>query len=93
MLTSLNENIMSFQCRCNNLTLVWSNILSRRGSVENKRDKYLKLAFPKTLRKVKSGSASDFLPARSDMLNGGNLTIPDTRIRPGNRGFNASNEW
>ena len=60
--------------------------------MENKRNRYLKLAFPKTLRKVKSGSTRDFLLARSDMLKGDNLTVPDTRIRPGKGGSNASDE-
>ena len=83
---------MTFQCRCNNLTLVWSNVLLRRGVGERKRNRYLKLAFPKTLRKVKSGSTRGFLPARLDMLKGEDLTNPDIRIRPRNRGFNGREE-
>ncbi len=47
--------------------------------------KYLKLAFPKTLLKVKSGSTGVFLLVRLDMLKEKNFTILDTS-RHGHRG-------
>ena len=47
--------------------------------------RYLKLALPKTLRKVKSGSIGVLLPACLDMRKGKNLTISGTRNRPGHR--------
>ena len=47
---------------------------------------YLKLAFPKTLRRVKSGSMGFFLSVCLDMLKGNDLTISDARSRPGRPG-------
>ena len=85
MLTSLNKDIMPFQCRCDNLTLMWSDVSSKKENklAEGKHNDYLKLAFPKTLLKVKSGSTGDFLPVCLDMLKGNDLAMPDSRSRLG----------
>ena len=85
MLTSLNKDIMPFQCRCDNLTLMWSDVSSKKDNklAEGKHNNYLKLAFPKTLLKVKSGSTGDFLPVCLDMLKGNGHAISDSRSRLG----------
>ena len=87
VLTSLNKDIMPFQCRCDNLTLVWSDVSSKQENklAEGKHNNYLKLAFPKTLLKVKSGSTGDFLPVCLDMLKGNGHAISDTRSRLGHK--------
>ena len=59
---------------------------------KKKSNKYLKLAFPKTLRKVKSGSTRGFLPACLDILKGNDLTVSGTTIRPGHRDGNFDGE-
>ena len=48
------------------------------SSGKKRHEEYLKLAFPKTLRKVKSGSTGLFLPVCLDMLNRNDLTVSDT---------------
>ena len=92
MLTSLNKDVMPFQCRCDNLTLIWSDIESRNGDelMEEKAQQYLKLAIPKTLRKVKSGSTRGFLPVCLDIVKGNDLTVSDTRVRRGDKSGTSS---
>ena len=53
---------------------------------KKRHNEYLKLAFPKTLLKVKSGSTGVFILVRLDMLKGNDFTILDTRSRHGHRG-------
>lgn len=66
---------------------MWSECYVKEGqrAWEENDSRYLKLALPKTLRKVKSGSTGVLLPACLDMRKGNNLTVSGTRNRPGHR--------
>ena len=62
-------------------------------TVCKKHDEYLKLAFPKTLRKVKSGSTRGLLPSYLDMVKEKDLSIPDVRVRSGGRDSNVREDY